>query len=73
MTTPITPIEEPVALVRFEEPLIEFGYGQTTADPRDGLTLFGPLSNRPREVRVIDERIASDHRPVLAVLAITGR
>lgn len=27
-----------------EEPSIKFGYGQTHIDPRDGLTLFGPLS-----------------------------
>jgi endonuclease/exonuclease/phosphatase family metal-dependent hydrolase len=25
-----------------------------------------------REVRVIDERVASDHRPVLAVLEVAG-
>lgn len=28
---------------------------------------------KPQEVRVIDERVASDHRPVLAVLAVQAR
>jgi endonuclease/exonuclease/phosphatase (EEP) superfamily protein YafD len=32
---------------------------------------FSPASMfKPREVRVIDERVASDHRPLLAVLTV---
>jgi hypothetical protein len=34
-------------LVKLDEPLIQFDHGQATEDPRDGLTLFGPLSSRP--------------------------
>lgn len=30
-------------LIHIKEPLLQFGYGQATEDPRDGLTLFGPL------------------------------
>ena len=30
-------------LIHIQEPLLLFGYGQATEDPRDGLTLFGPL------------------------------
>ena len=54
MTSQIStpPLDEPLRLVRFEEPQIEFGHGQSTADPRDGLTLFGPLKTKRREVRV---------------------
>jgi len=36
-----------------EEPLIKFNYGQDHIDPRDGLTLFGPLSKgQPVSVNV---------------------
>lgn len=31
-------------LIKIPEPAIEFGYNQSTFDPRDGLTLFGPYS-----------------------------
>src|SRR6267143_5090467 len=30
-------------LVWIEEPKVRFGHGQSLEDPRDGLTLFGPL------------------------------
>lgn len=34
------------------EPLLRFAYDQTAEDPRDGLTLFGPLDTaRPYGVR----------------------
>src|SRR5689334_17360016 len=40
-------------LVRIEEPTLAFGHDQATADPRDGLTLFGPLDDgKPYGVRV---------------------
>jgi hypothetical protein len=32
-----------IAIDYLPEPLLEFGYGQTGADPREGLFLFGPL------------------------------
>lgn len=36
-----------------EEPLLEFGLGQAMQDPRDGLTLFGPLDRGvPHGVRI---------------------
>src|SRR5262245_60836967 len=39
-------------LIRLDEPSLSFGYGETTEDPRDGLTLFGPLDEgRPYGVR----------------------
>ena len=39
-------------LVHFEEPCLEFGYGQALEDPRDGLTLFGPLDDgKPYGIR----------------------
>jgi hypothetical protein len=40
-------------LRHFEEPVLSFGYGQETEDPRDGLTLFGPLDEgKPYGVRI---------------------
>lgn len=39
-------------LIHLEEPLLLFGHGQGVEDPRDGLTLFGPLDkDRPYGVR----------------------
>ena len=36
----------------FEEPCLEFGHGQALEDPRDGLTLFGPLDEgKPYGIR----------------------
>ena len=32
-------------LVKIEEPKVLFGYNQKLEDPRDGLTIFGPLEN----------------------------
>lgn len=32
-------------LIKIGEPQLMFGYGQSTEDPRDGLTLFGPVDN----------------------------
>lgn len=37
---------------KLHEPLLSFGYGQKTYDPRDGLTLFGP--NSRKKIRNID-------------------
>jgi hypothetical protein len=39
-------------LTFLDEPALSFGYGQATPDPRDGLTLFGPLDEgKPYGVR----------------------
>jgi hypothetical protein len=39
-------------LLNFEEPKLMFNYGQATEDPRDGLTLFGPLEKgKPYGIR----------------------
>lgn len=67
-------------LIRIEEPLLLFGRGQTMEDPRDGLTLFGPLDQvgRPYGVRMavigtpqgIDRFtnwVSKIHRPVALV------
>ena len=36
----------------FDEPVLEFGLGQSLEDPRDGLTLFGPLDEgKPYGIR----------------------
>ncbi len=36
----------------FDEPKLEFGHGQSLLDPRDGLTLFGPLDEgKPYGIR----------------------
>ncbi len=32
-------------LIMLPEPMLQFGYGQKMEDPRDGLTLFGPLDD----------------------------
>ena len=32
-------------LLHLEEPSLRFGLGQSVDDPRDGLTLFGPLDS----------------------------
>src|SRR5580700_9111190 len=45
-------------LLSFAEPTLQFGYGQTSVDPRDGLFLFGPL---------IDER-----KPPLMRIGVVG-
>jgi hypothetical protein len=40
-------------LIHLKEPLLEFGYGQQVEDPRDGLTLFGPLEEaKPHGIRI---------------------
>ncbi|HEV8695071.1 MAG TPA: hypothetical protein VGQ93_12935, partial [Lysobacter sp.] len=40
------------ALQRVQEPCLLFGFGQAVEDPRDGLTLFGPLdAGRPYGIR----------------------
>ena len=36
----------------FNEPLLEFGSQQTTAHPKDGLFLYGPL-NKPKKTREV--------------------
>lgn len=33
-------------LIHIEEPMLTFGYNQKIEDPRDGLTLFGPFTNK---------------------------
>src|SRR4051812_8166141 len=39
-------------LLRLDEPLLRFRFNQALADPRDGLTLFGPLDNaKPYGIR----------------------
>jgi hypothetical protein len=40
--------------LHFNEPLLEFGFKQTTPHPKDGLFLYGPhaKARKPREVRV---------------------
>jgi hypothetical protein len=39
-------------LVKLPEPALLFGYNQRMEDPRDGLTLFGPLEqDRPYGIR----------------------
>ena len=41
-----------VDLKYFDEPKLEFGHGQSLLDPRDGLTLFGPLDKgKPYGIR----------------------
>jgi hypothetical protein len=34
-------------LIKLDEPLLLFNHNQSLEDPRDGLTLFGPLKNNP--------------------------
>ncbi|MES2773886.1 MAG: hypothetical protein V4722_06860 [Bacteroidota bacterium] len=39
-------------MIKLEEPQMLFNFGQTMNDPRDGLTLFGPLeNNKPYGIR----------------------
>src|SRR5258708_6995714 len=39
-------------LIKLSEPSLLFGYGQSMEDPRDGLTLFGPLDEgKPYGIR----------------------
>lgn len=39
-------------LIKLDEPSLLFGHGQTMEDPRDGITLFGPLDEgRPYGIR----------------------
>ena len=41
-----------IDLVHIEEPCLEFGHGQALEDPRDGLSLFGPLDDgKPYGIR----------------------
>ena len=41
-----------LSLTHLEEPALEFGHGQSLEDPRDGLTLFGPLDEgKPYGIR----------------------
>ena len=41
-----------IDLVHLEEPCLEFGHGQALEDPRDGLSLFGPLDDgKPYGIR----------------------
>jgi hypothetical protein len=40
------------SLIKLSEPTLLFGYEQAMQDPRDGLTLFGPLdAGKPYGVR----------------------
>ena len=49
-------------------------FSSTKPDREIDYVFFAPATAfRAREVRVIDERVASDHRPVLAVLERRGR
>ena len=46
-------------LVYLQEPMLLFGYDQPIEDPRDGLSLFGPLdAGKPYGVRA--ERLEPD-------------
>ncbi len=48
----ISPPNTSRRLEKLSEPSLAFGYGQETEDPRDGLTLFGPLQeDRPFGIR----------------------
>jgi hypothetical protein len=40
----------PIAIEYLTEPVLEFGYGQTGSDPREGLFLFGPLLDERKPV-----------------------
>ncbi|HEY2709553.1 MAG TPA: hypothetical protein VGI95_16005 [Caulobacteraceae bacterium] len=44
--------ERVLEVVHFDEPALEFGLGQSTAHPKDGLFLYGPHS-RPKKVKEI--------------------
>ena len=51
-----------------------FTFSSTQPTKEIDYIFFSPPSMfKPREVRVIDERVASDHRPLLAVLSIARR
>jgi hypothetical protein len=39
--------ERSLPVLHFFEPALEFGFGQTTAHPKDGLFLYGP-HNKPK-------------------------
>lgn len=38
-------------IIHLDEPQLRFGHNQTTAHPKDGLTLFGPYAQKPGSVR----------------------
>src|ERR1700680_2399863 len=44
--------ERSLQVLHFLEPTLEFGSGQTTAHPKDGLFLYGP-HNKPRKTKQI--------------------
>jgi len=46
--------EQALEIVHFHEPKLEFGFGQKTAHPKDGLFLYGPhaRSGKAKEIRV---------------------
>jgi hypothetical protein len=46
--------ETSLEVLHCNEPVLEFGFGQTTAHPKDGLFLYGPhkRSKRTREIRI---------------------
>jgi hypothetical protein len=46
--------EQSLPVLHFFEPALEFGFGQTTAHPKDGLFLYGPhnKAKKTREVRI---------------------
>ncbi|HEY3740124.1 MAG TPA: hypothetical protein VGL53_09780 [Bryobacteraceae bacterium] len=72
-------------LIHLPEPLLLFGHGQAMEDPRDGLTLFGPLDHgKPYGVKAgvigtsvgiesFNKWVAWVQRPVLTVPPKLGR
>jgi hypothetical protein len=51
----MTAFPEPsLQVLHFNEPSLEFAFGQNTAHPKDGLFLYGPhlKSKKSREVRL---------------------
>jgi len=72
-------------LIRIPEPLLLFRHGQATEDPRDGLTLFGPLDEgKPygvkagvigtrRGIELLQRWVESIQRPVFIQPAPLGR
>lgn len=72
-------------LVHMKEPRLQFGYGQELEDPRDGLTLFGPLDQGKTYgvkagligtkggIQMFKEWVAWVQKPVMAVPPQLGR
>ena len=59
------------SIFKLDEPSLSFGYGQTTFDPRDGLTLFGPTSRM--KLKDIDLGIIGTSEGIRRVTTWLGR